>query len=392
MNLLNTKALSSFFLLFTTAFGIHAQDHGAFERQVKQDIAGLGTDSIEAVKVIYVSGDLGPWLDTGLNLSRGDQVTTIAVGERWLSFQHSLSFESELALWKRIGKGTEIFRGRKANTFTVESSGNLELKLYPSIRWLGKEGEYDGEPPLLGLDTGGGVSVAIVQWKREADVSAVLQKLSAKMNDEHWAKRALMNINAPKQTPPPGWQFLHELGPSTIWSVNESPSGANAPARAIDARINNDVSIITKQATMPLSPATTLKWKWRMDDIPGVTAENSPLTHDYLSIAVAFDNGQDLTYYWSKEMEEGSHFACPLPGWIFRETHIVARSGETQLGRWVNEDKNILADYQTAIGGELPKRITGVWLIGVGIFKKVAGAGAFGDIILTDGANELRVF
>lgn len=91
-------------------------------------------------------------------------------------------------------------------------------------------------------------------------------------------------------------------------------------------------------------------------------------------------------------MEVGEHFACPLPGWVFRETHLVARTGEDELGEWIKEEKSILADYKLAIGGELPTRVTGVWLIGVGIFKKVRGDGAFGDIRLVDGAKELKVY
>ena len=392
MRWISIKAAFLVILALCNIAGAVAQDHESFERQFKQDIAALGTESIEAVKVIYVSGDVGPWLDTGLKLRPGDQITTIALGQRWLSFEHNLSFESDLALWKRIGEGTEIFRGGKAHTFSAENEGSLELKLYPTVRWLGIKGEYDGEPPLLALDTGGGISVAILHWKRGVNISTALEKLSINSVSDHWAALALAELRAPEETPPPGWQFLHELGPSSIWSVDANPSGANAPSRAIKASINNDVSIITKTADLPLDHSSTLRWKWRMDNIPGETAENSPLAHDYLSIAVAFDNGQDLTYYWSKEIEVGSHFACPLPGWVFRETHIVARSGEKELGKWLTEEKNILADYQQAIGGELPKRITGVWLIGVGIFKKVAGAGAFGGIVLTNDAQHLRVF
>jgi hypothetical protein len=65
--------------------------------------------------------------------------------------------------------------------------------------------------------------------------------------------------------------------------------------------------------------------------------------HDDLSIALKFDNGQDLTYMWSAERPEGQGFRCPLHAWDTRKTHVVVRSGGGDLGRWFSEERNILA-------------------------------------------------
>lgn len=120
--------------------------------------------------------------------------------------------------------------------------------------------------------------------------------------------------------------------------------------------------------------------------------ENTLPTHDYMSIAVEFDNGQDITFIWSHDLPVGQSFRCPLPGWDFRETHIVARSGSADLGRWISEQHNVFDNYKKAVGGAMPKRITKVWLIAVSLFQKVEGMSQFGEIVLKDGAKETRVF
>ena len=56
------------------------------------------------------------------------------------------------------------------------------------------------------------------------------------------------------------------------------------------------------------------------------------LTHDYLSVALEFDDGQDLTWYWSSALPLGFAYRCPLKHWRHRETHVVARTGAADLG------------------------------------------------------------
>jgi hypothetical protein len=42
-------------------------------------------------------------------------------------------------------------------------------------------------------------------------------------------------------------------------------------------------------------------------------AEDTLPTHDYLSVAVEFENGQDLSYFWSAALPPESNFRCPIP-------------------------------------------------------------------------------
>jgi len=75
----------------------------------------------------------------------------------------------------------------------------------------------------------------------------------------------------------------------------------------------------------------------------------------------------------------GTVFTCPLPTWAPRETHMVVRSGAAGLGSWQSEKRNLYQDYKAALG-DPPKRIVGVWLIAVSIFKHGEGIAEFADM------------
>ncbi len=58
----------------------------AFEKGIEQTVAGLPPEALRAAKVITVSGNVGPWLSSGLELERSDRITFLVGEKRWLSF------------------------------------------------------------------------------------------------------------------------------------------------------------------------------------------------------------------------------------------------------------------------------------------------------------------
>jgi hypothetical protein len=121
-----------------------------------------------------------------------------------------------------------------------------------------------------------------------------------------------------------------------------------------------------------------------MDTLPSRSREDELPTHDYLSLAVEFDNGQDLTYFWSAELPPETGFRCPIPTWQGRETHVVVRSGQAGLGQWLPEERNLYADYKRWVG-EPPARIVRVWLIALSLFRRQEGQCEYGAIELVTG-------
>jgi hypothetical protein len=161
--------------------------------------------------------------------------------------------------------------------------------------------------------------------------------------------------------------------------------------RGITAHPRRSVGIIRRLAAAPLTPTLRLRWSWRLDELPSRLPEDTALTHDYLSVALEFDDGQDLTWHWSASLPPGFAYRCPLEHWRHRETHIVARSGTADLGRWIDEERPVLADHQVAIGGPAPARVVRAWLIAVSCFQMGEGRGEFGRIELVDGDEVVSI-
>jgi hypothetical protein len=178
--------------------------------------------------------------------------------------------------------------------------------------------------------------------------------------------------------PPEGWTYLPELGVSSIFELQENGDGQGHTVMLVDTQQN--AGILQKEVNVALDPDTTLRWQWNLLDLPSDVPENTAATHDHFSIAVRFDNGQDLTYMWSADLLDGTSFRCPLPEWNQRETHLVVRSGEAGLNKWLNEERSVLADYKRYVGGELPTRITHVWLMASSAIQKGEGRAVFMDI------------
>ena len=142
---------------------------------------------------------------------------------------------------------------------------------------------------------------------------------------------------------------------------------------------------------VPLTPTLQLRWRWRIDELPSRLPEDTALTHDYLSVALEFDDGKDLTWQWSCALPVGFAYRCPMDYWRKVETHLVARSGTADLGRWVDEERPVLADHRVAIGGPAPARIVRAWLIAVTLHQGGRVRGEFGRIELVDGDQVTRV-
>jgi hypothetical protein len=128
-----------------------------------------------------------------------------------------------------------------------------------------------------------------------------------------------------------------------------------------------------------------------MEELPSQTREDTLPTHDYLSIAVEFDNGQDITYFWSAELPVDTGFRCPIPTWTERETHVVARSGRDGLGQWFKDERDVYRDYEAKIGGTLPAKIVRVWLIAVSLFQHSEGKCQYADISFLSDKGAVQV-
>jgi hypothetical protein len=244
----------------------------------------------------------------------------------------------------------------------------------------------------------GGIDVLVVRWA--ADPLQSLKQLMALADVASLVASEVDRLeNGVK--PPEGWDYLWFLGPSEMYSV-----GQQAPSKrpSIACHTHRDAAILHKDVSVPLTPETRLRWSWKVDALPCDKPENTLENHDYVSIAVEFDNGQDLTFFWSSQLPVDAGFRCPIPTWTARETHVVGRSGTADLGKWCDDERPVYSYYERFVGTigrpdgrpdprvmAPPTKIVRVWLIANTMFHQNKATCEFGAIELVSGGTTLTV-
>jgi hypothetical protein len=320
-----------------------------------------------------------PWYDTGLDLAPGQWLSWFATGRVELSKALDIAIGPDFELWGRIGDG-HVFRGtRPSHSVQAERGGRVCLASYFPGEWATPAGDL-ATPAGEYARVSGGLDVAVVRWHHEA--LAGLAALRQRTDPAGLVSGEVERLRVPVP-PPAGWEYLWFLGPAEIYRAGETPGSIHCHTRA-------DVGILQRDVDLPLRADTRLDWRWRVDALPSRFAEDTLPTHDYVSIAVEFENGIDITYYWSVGLPVGRGYWCPLPTWHAREFHVVVRSGPCGLGTWCHESRLLSDDYRRYVG-EPPARIRRLWLIANSLFQRRDGRCEYADIRLHSADSVVRV-
>ncbi len=338
--------------------------------------------SIAASAHLHLPARRPPWQPTGLRVRAGQAYSVFAAGRvQWSRDVSTLYGGPRFHLWLRVAPGGRIRNLREdTDTFVADVDGELEVGLYMGM-WRDACGELATDHGLYArLD--GGLEALVVVW-RDAAADGLLA-LAARAGPQSIYAAELAHLRT-QPSLPPGWQPLVETGETHLFR----PASAGA-APAIRIEGEDDQGIVWHDCDVALTPHTHLHWRWKLDSLPSTRAEDTTRCHDYVSIATEFDDGRDLTWFWSSCLAPGHHFACPVHAWRERETHLVVRSGSDGLGAWQQEDRPVWTDVVAALGTP-PRRIVRVWLIAVASFQHGALRAAFSDIRIVDGATVRQV-
>lgn len=331
-------------------------------------------EEIRESRFVRIPANRPPWTATGIEFAPGEQVTIFSAGRVWLAANSAAWQGSHFALWFRIGGRAPIFRAsRGSRTFVAQAAGELEMaNIFPTM-WADESGAVAATDELF-QRAAGGFDVLLIRWRNDA--KAGLDQLARGSSSmARVAAAELASVRQPRQTPA-GWKHL--------WMVGESEVFSEIQPGVIRCDVADEAAIIQKPVAAPFSPGTHLGWWWKIDSLPATSDESALSNHDYLSVAVEFDNGRDLTYFWSAVLAPETSFHCPVSMWRGRETHLAIRGGASDLGRWINEKRDLWDDYAKAIGGPPPARIVAVWLIAVSNFRHGHGRCEYRDLELTD--------
>lgn len=348
---------------------------GAFQERYVQLTARLRAEqprSMREFRLLHLAARTPPWTETGIKLDPGDEFTVLAAGHvRW-SRDPEIFAGPRYHLWARVGEG-EIFRlGSDTRTVTAKERGTLRLCIHHG-RWASTAGVLATRPEAYAaLD--GGIDVAAIRW---GDVSGTegIEKLASLAPGDPLVGAERARLASPPVLPS-GFYPLWFVGESDIFHCTEIDG---APAIALLADAN--AGIVRRPIDLALRSGTFLEWTWRVNKLPSQTPEDGYATHDYASIALEFDDGRDLTWYWSAALPEEHCYRCPVPAWAARETHLVVRSGHEAIGTWLDERRDVYADVARALGC-CPSRIVAVWLIGMTLFQRGCASMDFRRIAL----------
>jgi hypothetical protein len=321
-----------------------------------------------------------PWTPAGLDARRGQPLTWLAHGSSWIASRRGLTLDAAFQLRARTGGAAPSLRGTgPTHTAPAPRDGAVELcSLVPAeLHGPQERVVHDLVPRRL---MGGGFDVVVALWPEGTDVRAALQTAAAHDPTGLCGQEAARL--ADPVAPPPGWTAHEHIPLAGLHRVCADGIGVRSEGR---------VEIICREAPVALTPDLGLRWRWRMDRLPSALAEDTLLTHDYLSVAVEFSDGRDLTYYWSSCLPVGTSYRGPLPHWRHRETHMVVRSGPDGLGTWKEEERRIAPDRDAAIGGPAPDRVERVWLIVTTVAQGGEARGAYADVRLVGSDDVIRV-
>ena len=320
---------------------------------------------------LELTNALAGWINTGISLEVGDPFQLDARG-MWDA--EGLILAPRHVLWYRVGEDGTARNFPSDNLSAVsEASGELEIAIRPpSFYWFDKQGTFP--PEILEAPE------VAVSFTLEIRQSGALH--SARQSEA--GENSSQNFRHSEDRPPKDFKYLTILGESEVWSGRVVSN-----EYFVSASLEDDVGIIKMPVNIELSDSMLFSFDWLYHSLPAVAPETSVVGHDYLSIALEFDNGQDLTWMWSKFLAKGTSFTCPLPWWSERETHYVLDSGSDGLGKWKSHSRNILDDYAEAVAGDPPKKIVGIWLIANNLFAKQDASASFRNITLMDEGEQV---
>jgi hypothetical protein len=330
-------------------------------------------------RTFKLSGPDLPWKELGMDVRSGDNVTFLLGGRLWLSREADLWVEPGVAFHVRSG-GRKPMYNPMLNHGTMIAANAGPLQIARSLaEWENEDGVL-WTPPEYYTKTDVAIYGVALKWKKDA--AAGLRSLLEKGDVGGAVRRELDRVTTAAPLPA-GWDNHFNTGGGDVIFREGGPG-------QITCHAHKTGGLLRHPAPMPLAPDTRLSWRWTVEELPSLMPENELIGHDYLSVGVEFDDGQDLTYLWSRQLPVGQAFRCPIPRWTPIETHMVIRTGTQELGTWVREERDVYADYQAHVKGDA-KNIVRVWLLAVAVFQRRAGICRYEDIRLEGPSKKLKI-
>lgn len=175
----------------------------------------------------------------------------------------------------------------------------------------------------------------------------------------------------------------------------------------IQAQSNGGASGLIRVLNIDPNQFPWLQWRWRIDHVLDKGDATTKQGDDFAAriyvtfkfeadgkswgerfrhraASIAADRqlpGSTLTYIWANKAFPGNIINSPYTD---QAKMVVVRSGNVLAAQWINEQRNIVADYRSAFGKH-PPPITGIAIMTDTDNTGESTRAYYGDILLTEG-------
>jgi len=231
----------------------------------------------------------------------------------------------------------------------------------------------------------------------------------------HAAPPAILEVGkfsaaSPQGPPPTGWRPLEfaKIPRHTSYSLVQDGGGVVVQAKSAAA-----ASGLVRPIRIDPQQYPIVKWRWkvmnliRAADVRAKAGDDYParlyVTFEYDSARVGLPERAKfealrllygdypptaaIDYIWEGREPRGSIVPNPYTS---RVKMIVVESGPSELGRWIDERRDLLADYRQAFGDE-PPAISGVAIMTDTDNTGESATAYYGDIVFARGNGEGRL-
>ena len=173
---------------------------------------------------------------------------------------------------------------------------------------------------------------------------------------------------SPKGRGSPGFFENFESGLRPVWKKVEFEGETR---HEIEKEGSNSVLKATAESSASglavkldgLNPeGATLSWRWKIDRVPQGASDDKKKTFDHTGrLFVAFKTRvgppRTINYVWANQVAVGKTFHHPSSG---RSRFIVLQHGNEKAGGWLEEKRNIEADWKKLFGDDDVPEIVGL--------------------------------
>ena len=147
---------------------------------------------------------------------------------------------------------------------------------------------------------------------------------------------------------PPGWQVKVNTGQPEITAGNPGDEAA------LHFRSNRSSYALERAVDVDLAQLPYLSWHWKVTQLPkGGDFRYSSTDDQAAQVMVAFADRHIITYIWDTSAPQGTmQSASSIP--LVHIFAVVCRSGAASLNSWLQESRNVAADYERAFGKPAP--------------------------------------